>query len=227
MKPGHLLSGLVLATVGCARDQSSPMTDNSAASMTPVAAQPTGSWQNSVSSSRAPQRPWSSGDMTSTAGVGGAVMMPAAQAVAAPTTTSMATAGAMAPSTAPGSRAMQGGACDTLQSCCKSLTDPSLRSTCEAVVASRAENACTPLVGMLCSGPSQLPTTTPPVAGTAATAPSVDACSALSGCCATLDEEDQEDCQGVVDEADAMGCMDTQAELCPDPNAPAPTPGDD
>jgi hypothetical protein len=42
-----------------------------------------------------------------------------------------------------------------------------------------------------------------------------------------LDEEDQEDCQGVVDEADPVACAETQAELCPDPNAPAPPESDD
>lgn len=99
--------------------------------------------------------------------------------------------------------------CDVLARCCPALTDPTLRSTCEGVATSRAENACAQITPMLCGGTT--PTTT-----------SDPTCETLATCCASLDEEDAEDCQAVVDEADPAACGDTQAELCP---ATTTTPG--
>jgi hypothetical protein len=142
-----------------------------------------------------------------------------APAAGASVTTSMqpSAAGAAAPgSAAPGSAGpSSSSSCDALGACCGALVDPTLRGTCESVAKSRAEAACAGVTGMLCSS-STTTAATPPQAG----------CAALEACCVTLDEEDAEDCQGVVDEADPLACGDTLAELCPDPNAPPP-PEDD
>jgi hypothetical protein len=127
------------------------------------------------------------------------------------------------------------GRCPALQLCCGSLTDATLRGTCQAVASSQAEQACEQVAQMLCSSPKG--TAAMPVimddAGVASmtTPPSAvgkEGCMALSACCSTLEEEDKEDCQAAVDAADPMMCSDTLAELCPDPNAPAtPMPAED
>lgn len=91
--------------------------------------------------------------------------------------------------------------CEVLARCCSALSDQTLRATCEGVATARAEAACAQITPMLCGVDN--PTTT------------ATSCDALATCCATLEEEDQEDCQSTVDEADPAGCDEAQAELCP------------
>jgi hypothetical protein len=45
--------------------------------------------------------------------------------------------------------------------------------------------------------------------------PASSPCAALTTCCGTLDEDDQEDCQEVADEADFDACRTSLRELCP------------
>jgi hypothetical protein len=89
-----------------------------------------------------------------------------------------------------------------LARCCPALTDGTLRATCEGVATARAESACAQVTPMLCGADNPTATT-------------ATSCDALAICCATVEEEDQEDCQSAVDEADPAACDEAQAELCP------------
>jgi len=181
------------ATTNAASPAIQPSTPSNTTSPQPTAAgsrAPIMSVQPSTAGARAPA--------TSTAG---------APAISAAGTPATGTAGAPATSTA-GAPATGIALCDTLERCCPTLSDPTLRSTCEGVVRAGAESACAQITPTLCTG---TPSTS--------TQPS---CETLATCCATLEEEDQEDCQSAVDEADPAACEEAQAELCP---ATPTTPG--
>lgn len=205
---------LVLLLVGCSLDESEPsdpsMTGSQASagrSATATAGSPasrptTPSSQPTAAGSRAP--------ITSAqpSAAGAVAPQPAAAGARAPVTSAQPpTAGASAPANnAAGAPATA--LCDVLENCCPALSDPTLRSTCEGVAKARAESACAQITPMLCGG---VPSTS-----------TQNKCETLSTCCATLEDEDQEDCQGAVDEADAAACEEAQAELCP---ATTGTPG--
>ncbi len=107
--------------------------------------------------------------------------------------------------------------CVALEACCASLADEEDQEDCEEGLADADPIACQASVDEACPG-------TPTAPGV----PGSDPCVALNQCCATLiDEEDQEDCTGVVEEADATACTQSAADYCTTvPTVPTvPTPG--
>ena len=147
--------------------------------------------------------------------VAGAGAQPTAAGARAPATAAQPPlAGASAPATSSAGAPAAGiDLCQTLERCCPALSDPTLRSTCEGVAKARAESACAQITPMLCSA---TPTT-----------PVQPSCDTLATCCATLEDEDQEDCQSTVDEADPAACDEARAELCPATPSDPSTMGDD
>jgi hypothetical protein len=200
----HLLP-LVALLVGCSLDDSEAASQETGGSMAATSAGSPATRPSTTSSSTSTQ-PSAAGSRASIMSV-----QPSAAGTRAPTPAAGAsapassTAGAPASSTA-GAPATGVALCETLERCCPALSDPTLRSTCEGVARARAESACAQITPMLCSSNQ----------------PQAPSCGTLTTCCATLEEEDQEDCQSVVDEADPAACSEAQAELCP---ATSTTPG--
>ena len=190
----HLLL-LVALLVGCSLDDSGSASQETGGSMATTTAGSPATSPSTTSGSTSTQ--------PSAAGSRAPIMsvQPSAAGTRAPTPA----AGASAPNTA-GSPATGAALCETLERCCPALSDPTLRSTCNGVAKARAESACAQITPMLCSSNQ----------------PQEPSCGTLTTCCATLEEEDQEDCRSVVDEADPAACTEAQAELCP---APSTTPG--
>jgi hypothetical protein len=208
----HLLL-LVTLLVGCSLDDSEAASEETGGSMAATTAGSPATRQSTTSSSKSTQ-PSAAGSRAPIMSVqpptaGTRAPTPTAGASAPATSTAGApassTAGAPASSTA-GAPATGVALCETLERCCPALSDPTLRSTCEGVAKARAESACAQITPMLCSSNQ----------------PQEPSCGTLTTCCATLEEEDQEDCQSVVDEADPAACTEAQAELCP---ATSTTPG--
>jgi hypothetical protein len=137
----------------------------------------------------------------------------AAGASAMSTQPAVAGANAAAPPTQPPAAGASTPVCEVLARCCPALSDQTLRATCEGVATARAEAACAQITPMLCT--TDNPSTT------------TSSCDTLATCCATLEDEDQEDCQSAVDEADPAACDEAQAELCPAATTPPGTATDD
>jgi hypothetical protein len=109
-------------------------------------------------------------------------------------------------------------ACATLRPCCGTLLDAREKQLCQAIVDQRTASLCKVASEDYCAAPTTTSTTM-----TTMTVPSMAECTALNTCCASLDEEDQEDCLTVVDTAIAADCSASLTELCPN-TAPATTP---
>lgn len=208
---------LAVLSVGCSLDDSDadPSTTGSQESVGSAAEATAGSSASrpSTATSTPTTQPTAAGARapiasTQPSAAGTSAPQPSAAGARAPMTNAQpGTAGASAPAmNAAGAAAPV--LCEVLENCCPALSDPTLRSTCEGVAKARAESACAQITPMLCAGGPNTSTQS--------------ACETLSTCCATLEEEDQEDCQGAVDEADPAACEEAQAELCP---ATTGTPG--
>lgn len=209
---------LVTLWVGCSLNDSEGVSQETAGSMATTSAGSPAT-RPSTTSSSATTQPSAAGARAPIVSVqpsaAGASAQPSASGTRAPTPAAgtgaqPSAAGAPATSTA-GAAATSIVLCETLERCCPALSDPTLRSTCEGVAKARAESACAQITPMLCTSNQ----------------PQAPSCETLTTCCATLEEEDQEDCQGVVDEADPAACTEAQAELCPATSTTPETTTDD
>jgi hypothetical protein len=93
-------------------------------------------------------------------------------------------------------------ACVQLNSCCALLEEDD-QEDCEDLVADADIAACTEAVPELC------PTSTIP-----STMPTGDACLQLNTCCATLEDEDQDQCLDTAIALDLAACMESFDDLC-------------
>ena len=97
----------------------------------------------------------------------------------------------------PPTAAMPSAACLGLRSCCSTLLVAHDKTLCLAIAEDQTESLCTLASENYCAPPT-----------------AADACTQLTSCCATL-EDDQEDCQAVADAAVTTDCSASLDELCP------------
>jgi hypothetical protein len=120
-------------------------------------------------------------------------------------------AGSSAPAAGAASSAIPASVmCAALRLCCNALLNPRDRTLCQAIADGTNESLCKVATDDYCAtaGVPSTSAATPPVPATAD-------CPALAVCCNSLDEDDQEDCQEVVDGAVAADCRASLSELCP------------